>query len=280
MGSYGRAALSRRRTGPPARRRSTILSCAIDAVDRQDAVRRCLEIVERGTFGQHMAVNAAKLVAYQDDAELREITERCSLVCADGQSVVWAARLLGEPLPERVTGIDLMFDLFRAAEERGLRVYLLGARQEVLERAVERLRRLHPRLQIAGFRDGYFADDEEDDVVAGIRASGADMLFVAMSSPRKERFLGRHGAALGVPFAMGVGGAVDVLAGATRRAPRSMQVAGLEWLYRLAQEPRRLGPRYLRTNTRFIALVARDWRAAHAARPRTRTAWSSVDRVR
>ncbi len=238
--------------------RAIVLGCAIDRVDMRTAVERCEELVRGGEFGQHMAVNAAKLVTMHDDPMMRAITERCQLVTADGQAVVWASRVLGDPLPERVAGIDLMEALFALAAERGYGVYILGARGEVLERAVAELRRRHPGLRVAGYRDGYFGDDEEEAVAAAIRDARPDMLFVAISSPRKEYFLGTHGPSLGVPFAMGVGGAIDVVAGATRRAPAWMQKLGLEWLYRLLQEPRRLVRRYATTNGRFLALVARE----------------------
>src|SRR4051812_7137643 len=190
---------------------ASVLGCAIDRVDMEAALDRCDELVRRGRFAQHMAVNAAKLVTMRDDPVMREITARCDLVTADGQGIVWASQVLGDPLPERVAGIDLMEALFRRAEETGRSVYVLGARHEVLERAMGELRRRHPRLRIAGYRDGYFSADEEDDVVAAIRAADPDFLFVAMSSPRKEYFLGEHGPTLGPMFAMGVGGAIDVM---------------------------------------------------------------------
>jgi N-acetylglucosaminyldiphosphoundecaprenol N-acetyl-beta-D-mannosaminyltransferase len=182
---------------------------------------------------------------------------------------VWASRLLGDPLPTRVAGIDLMLELLTLAEERGYRVYVLGARRDVLEQAIGRLRKLHPLLEFAGCRDGYFSDADEPSVVAEIRAAHPDLLFVAMSTPRKEYFLGRWGPELDVPFSMGVGGAIDVVAGVTKRAPPSLQRLGLEWAFRLAQEPRRLFRRYLVTNSEFVALTLRDLaelRARRAAR--------------
>lgn len=235
--------------------RIELLGCPIDCVDFRGAVAYCEDVIARRSFAQHMAVNAAKVVAMHDDPELRRVIERCELITADGQAVVWASRILGVGLPERVTGIDLMFGLIALAERRGWRIYILGARAEVLEQAVARLRRRHRRLIIAGARDGYFAPDEEDAVATEIRDSRADLLFVAMSSPRKELFLGRHGPTMQVPFVMGVGGAIDVVAGVTRRAPVPMQRLGLEWLFRLVQEPRRMFPRYLVTNVRFIAML-------------------------
>jgi N-acetylglucosaminyldiphosphoundecaprenol N-acetyl-beta-D-mannosaminyltransferase len=243
----------------PRRNTTSVLGCAIDRVDMDAALDRCVELARSGHFAQHMAVNAAKLVTMQDDAAMREITARCDLVTADGQGVVWASRVLGDPLPERVAGIDLMQGLFARAELAGQSVYILGARAEVLERAVAEVRRRHPRLRIAGYRNGYFDPEQDGEVAEEIRAAAPDFLFVAMSSPRKEYFLGEHGPSIDGVFAMGVGGAIDVMAGKTSRAPRWMQRLGLEWTYRLMQEPRRLLRRYATTNTRFVLLVATEW---------------------
>lgn len=237
--------------------RVEVLGCPIDVVTMDEAVASCERAIESGSYLQHMSVNAVKFVALHDDPAMRPLVTECGLITADGQSVVWAARLLGARLPERVAGIDLMTRLLEAAEARGYGVYVLGARREVLDTALRRLRERYPRLRIAGARDGYFADEDVDRVCEEIRASEADILFVAMSSPRKEYFLGKGSAALGVSFAMGVGGSIDVIAGVARRAPRILQRAGLEWAYRLAQEPRRLARRYARVNARFAWLVLR-----------------------
>lgn len=250
--------LSARTRPPPPRDRARILGCEIDRLDMDATVRRCAEIVDAGGPAQHVAVNVAKIVALRDDERLRTIVERCDLVSVDGQPVVWASRLLGDPLPERVAGIDLMFRLLELSEQRGYRVFVLGARQEVLETAVARLAERYPRLVVAGVHHGYFADDESAEICELVRAAEPDILLVAMTSPRKEYWLAEHTEALGVPFSMGVGGSIDVVAGVTKRAPRWMQRAGLEWFYRFAQEPLRLGPRYLRTNARFAALLARE----------------------
>jgi N-acetylglucosaminyldiphosphoundecaprenol N-acetyl-beta-D-mannosaminyltransferase len=237
--------------------RAIVLGCAIDRVTMSEAVDRCERYVSAGGFAQHMAINAAKLVSMRDDAELRDIIARCELVTADGQAVVWASKVLGDALPERVAGIDLMDALLDRAAKRGWAVYFLGAKPDVLERAVVRLRERHPGLRVAGTRDGYFSEAEEPAVAEAIREARPQLLFVAMPSPKKEYFLGTYGPRMSVPFVMGVGGSIDVMAGLTRRAPRLMQRAGLEWLFRLAQEPRRMFRRYLLTNVRFIALVAR-----------------------
>lgn len=239
--------------------RAVVLDCAIDRCDMRQTVDRCAEIIEAGSFAQQVSINAAKLVAMRGNPELRTAIEASAIASADGQSVVWASRLLGDPLPERVAGIDLMEELMALAEQRGYGVYVLGARREVLETAIGRLRERFPGLRIAGYRDGYFVDEQDAEVAAEVRAAGAQILFVAISSPRKEKWLAEHGRSLGVPLVMGVGGAIDVVAGATRRAPRGWQKLGLEWLYRLMQEPRRMMRRYLVSNLRFGALVARDW---------------------
>jgi N-acetylglucosaminyldiphosphoundecaprenol N-acetyl-beta-D-mannosaminyltransferase len=235
--------------------RVDVLGCRIDPVDMDLAVRRCDTYVRERAHAQHMAVNAAKIVSSRRHHELQYLINGCDIVTADGQAVLWAARLLGHPLPSRVTGIDLMQRLLALAERRGYRVFLLGARPEVMELAVARLRARHPRLIVVGRRDGFFAREEEADVVAQIRSARPDLLFVAMPTPRKEYFLGRWGSELDVPFSMGVGGALDVIAGETRRAPPALQRLGLEWAFRVAQEPRRLWRRYLITNAAFVWLT-------------------------
>ena len=248
--------------------RADVLGCSIDRLDMEATLDAVESIIASRQFTQHMAINAAKLVTMQRDPKLTRIIEECGLVNADGQAIVWASRMLGDPLPERVAGIDLMHALLGLAERKGYRVYFLGARKEVLETALERIRELHPALAIAGARDGYFSTEEEPEVCAEIARSRADILFVAMSSPRKEYFVGEHGESLGAPFVMGVGGSIDVVAGITRRAPVLMQRMGLEWLYRLLQEPRRMFRRYAVTNSRFAGLVARELLTGGAARRR------------
>jgi N-acetylglucosaminyldiphosphoundecaprenol N-acetyl-beta-D-mannosaminyltransferase len=220
-------------------------------------VRRCEELIERHDGARQVSVNAAKLVALQDDNHLRDVIAGCDIVNADGQSVVWASHILGDPLPERVAGIDLMNELLALAERRDYSVFFLGATEDVLERALQAIQASHPRLRVVGHRDGYFDDDDAADVRGEIRAAAPDILFVAMSSPRKEYWLADNAESVGVGLAMGVGGALDVVAGDLRRAPQWIQRLGLEWLYRLLQEPGRLWRRYLTTNLRFLLLLLR-----------------------
>lgn len=203
-------------------------------------------------------VNAAKIVKMRHDALLRDSLIEADVLVADGQSVVWASRILGHPLPERIAGIDLFEHLLESADEEGRSIYLLGARQDVLDELVSRIEKTYPNLTVAGSRNGYFSDDEAAEVAADIAASKADMLFLGITSPKKEIFLARFGDELGVPLLHGVGGSFDVMAGITKRAPIAWQHAGMEWAYRLLQEPRRMWRRYLPTNTAFIALTARE----------------------
>ncbi|MCH7872533.1 MAG: WecB/TagA/CpsF family glycosyltransferase [Planctomycetes bacterium] len=221
----------------------------LDIADAAVAERRRL------LFG---VVNAAKLVNMRRDAVLRDSVLSADLVLADGMSVVWAARLLGRPLPERVSGIDLMMCMLERGSERGYRIYCLGASDDVLQTAVARIRQDYPGLIIAGCRDGYFGEADEPQVAEEIAAARPDFLFVAISSPKKERFLARWGDKMNVPICHGVGGTFDVMAGKVRRAPRAWQKMGLEWLYRVWQEPGRMWRRYLVTNTFFLGMLLRE----------------------
>jgi N-acetylglucosaminyldiphosphoundecaprenol N-acetyl-beta-D-mannosaminyltransferase len=242
--------------GVPIRR---FLGASVHAVTLEQATAICREAVvsrEPLTVG---VVNSAKLVAMRSDAWLRESVLGSDLIVADGLPVVWASRCLGEPLPERVTGIDLFEGLLALAEREGFSAYFLGASQAVLDEMLRRIGERHPRLRCAGSRNGYFDESETDAVVEEIRAAAPDLLFVGISTPKKERFLQRCGEVLRVPVCHGVGGSFDVMAGLTRRAPVWWQKLGLEWLYRLLQEPRRMWRRYLTTNSAFLAMLAREW---------------------
>jgi N-acetylglucosaminyldiphosphoundecaprenol N-acetyl-beta-D-mannosaminyltransferase len=239
-------------------KRTEILGCPVDAVTMAEAVAHVENAVDDADSIQHVAVNAAKLVKYQRDEALRAAMDGCELATADGQVIVWASRLLGRPLPERVSGIDLMHALLGLSRRRGFRVYLLGARAEVLARAETAILDLYPGIEIAGRHHGYFSPEEEDGVVDSIADAQADLLFVALETPAKELFLARHRGRMRLPFVMGVGGSFDVLAGDKHRAPRWMRSAGLEWAYRLAQDPRRMARRYLVGNTQFVLLVLRE----------------------
>ncbi len=238
-------------------RRRPILGTFVNCLTMDETIGEVERLVETGGPHQHVVLNAAKLVMMDEREDLNAIVSACSMINADGMSIVWGARLLGAPVPERVAGIDLFVRLVGRCAVRGWKPYFLGARPEVVDAVVARFAALHPDLRVAGHRSGYWEPGEEAAVVSAIAASGADMLFLAVPSPLKEYWLSRHLEDLAVPFVMGVGGAFDVCAGVTRRAPAWMQRAGLEWLYRFGQEPRRMARRYLVGNLRFALLLAR-----------------------
>jgi N-acetylglucosaminyldiphosphoundecaprenol N-acetyl-beta-D-mannosaminyltransferase len=203
-------------------------------------------------------VNVDKLVKASRDPELRRIINECALINVDGMPVVWASRLLGKPLKERVAGVDLFEALMEGAARKGWRVYLLGAREEVVAGVKHAYERKYRGLTIAGYRNGYWKPEEEAGVVADIAAARADLLFVAISSPKKEHFLGQYQEQMKIPFAMGVGGTFDVAVGRVRRAPLWMQKSGLEWFYRFLQEPRRMFRRYFIDDMAFIWLFLKE----------------------
>lgn len=239
---------------PP--KRVDVMGCPVDSLTLDETVAEVERIVDRGTPTQHMAINAAKFVAMQRNRELRAAVFGSGLINADGASIVWASRWLGNPLPERVAGCDLFEALLAAAPSRGWRVYLLGARPKTLKRVVETAKERYPGIEIAGARDGYFTPAEEPGVAEAIRASHAQLLFVGISSPKKETFLARWLTTMDVPLAMGVGGSFEILAGTLTRAPRLVRRAGLEWAWRTALEPRRMWRRGIVDSLRFTARVA------------------------
>ena len=238
--------------------RAQFLGVPLDPLTMDETVARCAELIREGRPVQHVVLNAGKCVLMEDEPDVRDIVRRCDLVNADGQGVVWAARFLGLRVPERVAGIDLMGRLLALCESEGWAVYFLGAKDDVLASFEAVVKQKHPRLVVAGCRNGYFGADEEVGIAGAIRESGSRLLLVATSSPMKERFLARNMKRMGPLLAMGVGGSFDVWAGKASRAPLWMQRVGLEWFHRFAQEPRRMWRRYLLGNLRFAWIVLHE----------------------
>lgn len=230
--------------------RIDILGCPVDAVDLAGAVQRVTALVEGGG-GYAAAVNASKLVRMRDDAVLRRHVRGADLVIADGASVVRASRRLQRPLPGRVTGVDLCAALLALAPARGWRTLLFGARPGVVEEAAR-------RVGATAWHHGWL--DDPEPALARIREVRPHLLFVGLGTPRQERFLDAHRARLPVAFAMGVGGAFDVLAGHARRAPAVVGDLGLEWAWRLAHAPRARWRRAVGDSARFVWRLARDAR--------------------
>ena len=235
------------------------LSIPVDALTMEQTIQEIDKRIQNNEHIQHVVINAGKVVAMQTNQALYDSVVNCNLINADGQSVVWAARFLGKYLPERVTGIDLMRNLVILAEAKGYKCFFLGAKEEVVSKVVALFSKKYSKDVIAGYRNGYFSTDEEAEVAQQIADSKANILFVAITSPKKEIFQNKYQDILGsVNFTMGVGGSFDVIAGVTRRAPRWMQKKGMEWFYRFIQEPRRMWHRYMVGNYRFVKLVLKE----------------------
>jgi N-acetylglucosaminyldiphosphoundecaprenol N-acetyl-beta-D-mannosaminyltransferase len=235
--------------------RENFLGCPIDILTMTETVDLARGAMRSRQRLQHVALNVAKFVNMRRDPVLAADVANSDVVGIDGMGIVWAARCVGLPARTRVSGIDLLTELLAVCADERFKPYFLGATPEMSEQAVKRVREKHPSIQFAGVRDGYFSAEQERQVVDSIRNSGADCLFIGMPTPRKERFLANYRDELNVPFIMGVGGAFDILAGQIRRAPAHVQQLGLEWLYRVYQEPGRMWWRYAKTNTLFAGIL-------------------------
>jgi len=241
------------------KKKVTILNCPIDALTMEETLKLIEQAIKEKKQLHHVVVNVAKLVYMQKDKELYEAVVNSDIINADGQAVVWSSRFLNKPLPERVTGIDLMQNLVKLAYEKNYKIFFFGAKEEIVKKVVGKYAKLYSPDIIGGYRHGYYTKNEEKSIAEKIAKSGAHILFVAISSPKKEQFLYKNKDILqNVNFIMGVGGSFDVIAGKVKRAPIWMQKTGLEWFYRLIQEPKRMWKRYLITNTLFIWYVFKE----------------------
>jgi N-acetylglucosaminyldiphosphoundecaprenol N-acetyl-beta-D-mannosaminyltransferase len=251
--------------------RENFLGCPIDILTMAETVVRARGAMQSRQRLQHVAINVAKLVNMRWDPVLASDIAQSDVVGIDGMGIVWGSRCLGLPVKERVAGIDLFLALMAVCADEGYKPFFFGGTRDVVHSAANNLLKRHPNIRFAGLRDGYFAAEQEPEIVSQIRDSGADCLFIGMPSPRKERFLAAYRDTLNIPFIMGVGGSFDVLADKVHRAPGRMQALGLEWLYRVYQEPRRMWWRYAKTNTIFAGILLRElfyhkWVSRHALR--------------
>ena len=236
------------------------LNIPINAITMKETVQEVEKAIIANKQIHHTVVNAGKIVAMQTNKELQKSVIEADIINVDGQAIVWAANLLGHKLPERVSGIDLMEGLVKRSFEKGYKCYFLGATEEVVTKLVNIYKDQYSKDILAGYRNGYFNKGEEESIAHQISESGANILFVAITSPEKEIFLNTYKKQLqNVNFIMGVGGSFDVISGKVKRAPLWMQSIGLEWLYRVIQEPKRMWKRYLVGNTKFIWLVVKEY---------------------
>lgn len=235
--------------------RYKIMNTYVNAIDIQQTIDYVEKIIEERKPTQHVVINASKINLMESDSMLAKIVNSCPLINADGASVVWAAKRLGIPLKERVTGCDLFQKLVAVSAEKGYKIFLFGAKEEVVTKVKAIYEKQYPGIQIVGYRNGYFTEADEPQIVKQMRDSGADMMFVAFSSPKKEYWVNKYLEEINIPFVMGVGGSFDIVAGVTKRAPEWFQEHGMEWFYRFIQEPRRMWKRYIIGNAKFVALT-------------------------
>lgn len=241
----------------------------VDAVTFEQALERIAELVDGRDGGAVFTPNVDHVVKAESDVEFRRAYSRASLSLADGVPILWAARLLGSPLPAKVSGSDLVLPLARLAAERRWRVYLLGGGPGVAAEAGAKLSS-ELGVDVVGTDSPVVREDgtvEEAELTLGrLGATKPQLVLVALGAPKQERFIDRYGDRIGPAVAMGVGGSLDFVVGRVRRAPAWMSRAGLEWLYRLGQEPRRMWRRYLIEDPRFVAIVLRARRSERRER--------------
>ncbi len=235
--------------------RYPIFNTYVNVLSLEETIEKIENIIKEKKPTQHVVINASKINLMNDDEKLTKIINDCPLINADGASIIWAAKKFKIPLKERVTGIDLFLKLIEKSNEKGYKVYLFGAREEVVLKVKNIFEKKYTNIKIVGYRNGYFSENNEDEIVHDIAKSEADIVFVAFSSPKKEYWINKYLQDMNVPFVMGVGGSFDVVAGVTNRAPLWMQNHGLEWFYRFVQEPKRMFKRYIFGNFKFVKLT-------------------------
>ncbi len=221
----------------PSRQTVELLGIPISTLNWEQTLERIEQFISEGKPHMIATVDTSAIVRAQEDEEFKRILREAALVTPDGIGVVIATRLLGEPLTQRISGVDLMDKLCALASRKGYRVFLLGARNGVAKLAAAKLSQRYPGLRVVGTHHGYFDDDKE--VVRIIKESKPHILFVAMGIPKQEKWIARHMNEIGAPVSIGVGGSFDVYAGITKRAPRWVQRICMEWLYRALREPHR-----------------------------------------
>jgi len=239
--------------------RINIMNCRFNRITMGETLNQVKESILRDEQNFLCTVNVSILMMMRSNKLLSEIVRKAKWVVADGMPIIWVSRTQKNPLPERVTGVELVSEIAEVAANNGWGVYLLGGEFSVVEKVAAKLKSDKPGLIISGFADGYFDDKEAIDRAAAVKKSGARILIVAMGVPKQEYFIDKHFKDTGVNFVIGVGGSFDVVSGKVKRAPKWIQKMGLEWAYRIKQEPKRLLPRYLKTNSLFIFLLLKDF---------------------
>lgn len=216
-----------------------IFGIRVSKVDMKTTVSYLTDAVHNRVPHQVITANPIMVMAALENPSYMEIMKSAELVVPDGTGVVWAADYCKEPVAERVAGFDLLHELLRQGESYNWRVYLLGSTPEVIRETTSRLQTGYPGIVIAGYHDGYFGPEEDEQILAGILEAKPDLLFVARGADSQEPWIAKYKSRLQIPVMMGVGGSFDVISGKSRRAPKAFQKLRAEWLYRLIKEPTR-----------------------------------------
>ena len=240
-------------------KRIKFLNCNLDLLTMDETVKYIDDKIQNNNFIQHVVVNVAKLVNLQKDKELFKSVNNSDLINVDGMGIIYGAKFLNFEIEKhhKVSGIDLFFELIKLSEKKSYKIFLLGGTEKVINLTNNKLKIKYPNLNIVGFHNGYFWDKEET-IVEKIRKSGAKILFVAITSPKKENFINKWKKVLNVNCVMGVGGTFDIVSGKAKRAPTWMQKNGFEWIFRIIQEPKRMWKRYLVTNSIYLYLLMKN----------------------
>lgn len=234
----------------------SMLGATINNVNMAEAMSVIASFIQSEALHQVITLNAEILYQAQENQRLLQLINQADLVTPDGSGIVWGAGYLGMPLKERVSGIDLLWEICRIAPEKGWKIYLLGAAPGIAQKAADNLKMKYPGIPIVGVRNGYFDVHDETqvaEILADIKSAAPDVLFIAMGAPRQEYFIADHWYELAAKVAIGVGGSFDVVAGEVKRAPVFMQKMGIEWLWRLICQPSRW--KRMLNLPRFVFLV-------------------------
>jgi len=238
--------------------RFSVSGVNVDFISHEQTIQKIVLSFERNAPQIHRSdLNVSSFIESITNTNYRNLINCSDIINVDGMGLYWGLRILGYPIKDRIAGIDLMNDIISLCCERGKSIFFLGARDDVLKEMIDKLIVDYPGLKVAGYHNGYFWG-REDSIVQIVNSCSPDVLFVGIKSPEKENFIANYRTVLDVKFVMGVGGAFDVMSGRIKRAPVFIQKLGMEWMYRLVQEPRRLWKRYFISNSLFIWFLIKE----------------------